>query len=98
MPNRRCVAASGSTTALADVVRHSGIDGRGRRFITFEEDGTSTALNLPPGVFHLNGPGSPIDTSGSYALGLLPPATAGPRASIDLNIGESTGTTAAAST
>lgn len=67
-----------------------------QRFITFDEDGTFTALNLPPDLFK-NPPGAadpaapPIDASGRYTLGFLSNATTGPHASVELNIEHRTG-------
>ncbi|MGI5184910.1 hypothetical protein ACQEVZ_52520 [Dactylosporangium sp. CA-152071] len=69
---------------------HAGTD----RFITFGADGTFTALNLPPGLFHRSpsGPAAePIDASGRYVLAYQPAATAGPHASVRLIIEERTG-------
>jgi hypothetical protein len=75
------------TTANIAGTWHAGTE----RFITFAEDGTFTALNLPPGVFHLTGPGSPIDASGRHALDILSPTDPGPHASVKLSIDDSVG-------
>jgi len=58
------------TTATIAGTWHGGT----QRFVTFAEDGTFTALNLPPDMFEKTGnspdpAAPPIDASGRYSLG-----------------------------
>jgi hypothetical protein len=75
------------TTATIAGTWHAGT----QRFITFNDNGTFTALNLPADMFEdsLGSPdpaAPPIDASGRYTLGFLSNATAGPHAIVELSI------------
>lgn len=80
------------TTASIAGTWHAGTE----RFITFGQDGTFTALNLPPDLFDPppgppGPPAPPSDAAGRYTLGHQSSATSGPHSTVKLSLDQPTG-------